>query len=115
LTAIAHEHPDLFSASLTNLQTEVKYYGPKVSHVSFFNSLEYLKISLIIWYTYFSRYSSDFQEETTKTKKKDYFLLLLSHFSKILYYVRQSSPLSFADMNHAQELLVGDSLVLRLC
>jgi hypothetical protein len=43
LIAIAHEHPDPFSASLTNFffySDEVNYYGPKVPHVSFFNSLK---------------------------------------------------------------------------
>jgi hypothetical protein len=36
--AVAHKHPDLFNASLTNFffyRDEVKYYEPKVSHVSF--------------------------------------------------------------------------------
>jgi hypothetical protein len=38
LIAIAHEHPDLFNAFLTNFlyRDEVKYYGHKVPHVSFF-------------------------------------------------------------------------------
>jgi hypothetical protein len=60
LIAIAHEHPDLFSASLGNFffyKDEVKNYGPK--SVTYFIFLilwsEYWQISLIIWYRYFSR------------------------------------------------------------
>jgi hypothetical protein len=74
LKLIAHEHPDLFTASLTNFffyKDEVKYYGPKVSHVSFLILWSvYLQISLLIWYRHFSHYSSDFQEEKNMNKEK---------------------------------------------